>query len=144
MKIRPKQQLPNSEKSDASLPVDNHDTVPSIEELSRRTTDFGLVNEKTTVEQTDSFLGIDLGDIIIESLLASGGMGRVYKGQQRLPERNVAVKVMRPSHRSPRAFHRFKRETELLGQLSHPGIAQIYTAGSIKQNGEIFPYFVME
>ena len=144
MKIQPKQQLPNTEKPDAALPIDNHDTVPSIEELSRRTTDFGLGNEEITVEQTDSFLGIDLGDIIIESLLASGGMGRVYKGQQRLPERSVAVKVMRPSHRSPRAFHRFKRETELLGQLSHPGIAQIYTAGSIKQKGEIFPYFVME
>ncbi|MBT6642415.1 MAG: hypothetical protein HOB45_04675, partial [Planctomycetaceae bacterium] len=94
MKIRPKQQLPNSEKPDAALPIDNHDTVPSIEELSRRTTDFGLLNEEVTVEQTDSFLGIDLGDIIIESLLASGGMGRVYKGQQRLPERSVAVKVM--------------------------------------------------
>ena len=144
MEIRPKQQLPSAENPNESLPVDNHDTVPSIEELSRRTTDFGLGNEETVVEQTDSLLGIDLGDFVIESLLASGGMGRVYKGRQRLPERDVAVKVMRPSHRSPRAFQRFQRETELLGQLSHPGIAQIYTAGSIKQHGETFPYFVME
>ena len=144
MEIRPKQQLPSAEKYNESLPVDNHDTVPSIEELSRRTTDFGLGNEETVVEHTDSLLGIDLGDFVIESLLALGGMGRVYKGRQRLPERDVAVKVMRPSHRSPRAFQRFQRETELLGQLSHPGIAQIYTAGSIKQHGETFPYFVME
>ena len=93
MEIRPKQQLPSAENPNESLPVDNHDTVPSIEELSRRTTDFGLGNEETVVEQTDSLLGIDLGDFVIESLLASGGMGRVYKGRQRLPERDVAVKV---------------------------------------------------
>ena len=80
MEIRPKQQLPSAEKHNESLPVDNHDTVPSIEELSRRTTDFGLGNEETVVEHTDSLLGIDLGDFVIESLLASGGMGRVYKG----------------------------------------------------------------
>ena len=144
MDMRPQKQLPGSVKPSPLLSVDNHDTVPSIEELSRRTTDFGLGNEETVVEHTDPLLGIDLGDIVIESLLASGGMGRVYKGRQRLPERSVAVKVMRPSHRSPRAFQRFQRETELLGQLSHPGIAQIYTAGSFKQHGEIFPYFVME
>ena len=87
MDMRPQKQLPSSVKPNPPLPVDNHDTVPSIEELSRRTTDFGLGNEETVVEHTDPLLGIDLGDIVIESLLASGGMGRVYKGRQRLPER---------------------------------------------------------
>ena len=66
MDMRPQKQLPSSVKPNPSLSVDNHDTVPSIEELSRRTTDFGLGNEETVVEHTDPLLGIDLGDIVIE------------------------------------------------------------------------------
>ncbi|MGI9460852.1 MAG: serine/threonine protein kinase, partial [Pirellulales bacterium] len=112
--------------------------------MSRQTTDFGIGNEETVTEHSDPLIGHAFGDVVIESLLASGGMGRVYQGRQRSPDRKVAIKVIRPGHRSPRAFQRFQRETELLGRLSHPGIAQIYTAGSIKKNGEDSPYFVME
>ena len=112
--------------------------------MSRQTTDFGLGTEETVAEHSDPLIGHAFGDVVIESLLASGGMGRVYQGRQRSPDRKVAIKVIRPGHRSPRAFQRFQRETELLGRLSHPGIAQIYTAGSITKNGEDSPYFVME
>ena len=112
--------------------------------MSRQTTDFGLGDEETVTEHSDLLIGHVFGDVVIETLLASGGMGRVYQGRQRSPDRKVAIKVIRPGHRSPRAFQRFQRETELLGRLSHPGIAQIYTAGSIKKNGEDSPYFVME
>ena len=112
--------------------------------MSRQTTDFGLGSEETVTEHSDPLIGHTFGDVVIESLLASGGMGRIYQGRQRSPDRKVALKVIRPGHRSPRAFQRFQRETELLGRLSHPGIAQIYTAGSIKKNGEDSPYFVME
>ena len=147
MAIRRHEQGHNSEKRDtrdASPSIDHHDAIASVEELSRQTTDFGLGNEETVTEHSDSLIGHTFGDVVIESLLASGGMGRVYQGRQRSPDRKVAIKVIRPGHRSPRAFQRFQRETELLGRLSHPGIAQIYTAGSITRNGEASPYFVME
>jgi len=147
MAIRRPEQGHNSEKHDtrdASPSTDHHDTVASVEELSRQTTDFGLGNEETLTEHSDSLIGHTFDDVVIESLLASGGMGRVYQGRQRSPDRKVAIKVIRPGHRAPRTFQRFQRETELLGRLSHPGIAQIYTAGSIKRNGEDSPYFVME
>lgn len=147
MAIRRQEQGHNSENHgtrDASPSPEHHDTVASVEELSRQTTDFGLGNDETVTEHADSLIGYAFGDFVIELLLASGGMGRVYQGRQRSPDRKVAIKVIRPGHRAPRAFQRFQRETELLGRLSHPGIAQIYTAGSIKRNGEDSPYFVME
>lgn len=147
MAIRRQEQGYNSEKHDtrgASPSPEQHNTVASVEELSRQTTNFGLGNDETVTEHADSLIGYAFGDFVIESLLASGGMGRVYQGRQRSPDRKVAIKVIRPGHRAPRAVQRFQRETELLGRLSHPGIAQIYTAGSIKRDGENSPYFVME
>ncbi len=119
------------------------DTSPTREELSRQSTDFGLGPDRDG-SQTAALVGRDLGEFRIERLLAQGGMGRVYLARQRKPDRLVAVKVMRPTRESPTACQRFERVTELLGRLRHPGIAQVFTAGSCEIAGESTPYFVME
>jgi hypothetical protein len=120
------------------------DTVDASEQLSRLSTDFGLGEGDAQADATDTLAGRDLGGIVIERLIAQGGMGRVYAAQQRSPARTVAVKVMRPSRRSPAAVARFQREADLLGRLLHPGIAQVYLAGVCQLDGEETPYFVME
>ena len=120
------------------------DTLPTSEQLSRLSTDFGFGGRDAQADAADTLTGRDLGGVVIERLIAEGGMGRVYAALQRSPARTVAVKVMRPSRRSPAAVARFHREAELLGRLRHPGIAQVFLAGVWPIDGEETPYFVME
>lgn len=120
------------------------DTLPTSALLSRRSTDFGLGDDAGVPRGLDPLVGRDLGGVVIERLVAQGGMGRVYAARQRSPDRTVAVKVMRPGRRSPAAAARFQREAELLGRLRHPGIAQVFVAGVCPADGEEMPYFVME
>jgi hypothetical protein len=123
----------------------SRDTVPTAAALSRQSTDFGLGDcGPTEPVGPDPLEGRDLGDVVIARLIAQGGMGRVYEARQRSPARTVAVKVMRPSRRSPAAVQRFRREAERLGRLRHPGIAQVFTAGACRLEGDETPYFVME
>ena len=69
-------------------------------------------------------------------------MGTVYKAEQDAPRRIVALKVIKPGVLSPDHLHRFGRETEVLGRLKHPGIAQIYDADTAA--GGHTPFFAME
>ncbi len=128
----------------------SRDTIPTAAILSRQSTDFGLVADNASAADTilpagpDPLVGHDLGEVVLGRLLGQGGMGRVYEARQRSPARTVAVKLMRPSRRSPAAVQRFRREADLLGRLRHPGIAQVFTAGSCRLEGEETPYFVLE
>ena len=88
--------------------------------------------------------GTRLGDVTIVRLVAEGGMGRVYEGLQGMPCRTVAVKVIRPGVLSPAAMRRFEHEAQILGRLTHPGIARIYTLATTSLGGMHLPYFVME
>jgi WD40 repeat protein len=88
--------------------------------------------------------GARLGDVTIIRLVDEGGMGRVYEGLQGMPCRTVAVKVIKPGMLSPGAARRFEYEAQILGRLTHPGIARIYSLGMQHlPSGEV-PYFVME
>jgi tetratricopeptide (TPR) repeat protein/tRNA A-37 threonylcarbamoyl transferase component Bud32 len=78
-------------------------------------------------------------------LLGSGGMAAVYEAEQAYPQRRVAVKVMRNGLAETSAVHRFHFETQVLARLQHPGIAQIYEAGTFDDgHGRPTPFFAME
>lgn len=78
--------------------------------------------------------------------IGRGGMGIVYEAQQDDPARRVALKVIHPGMISRGLLRRFRHETRAMGQLLHPGIAQIYEAGtsSNTDGGSLRPYFAME
>ena len=88
--------------------------------------------------------GTRLGDITIVRLVGEGGMGHVYEALQGMPCRTVAVKVVHPGVVSPVSMRRFEYEAQILGRLTHPGIARIYSAGTQTVAGRAVPYFVME
>lgn len=80
----------------------------------------------------------------IERLIGVGGMAAVYEATQELPRRRVALKVLRRSMAGTAALRRFEFETEVLAKLRHPGIAQIYEAGTFDDGAGAIPFFAME
>jgi serine/threonine protein kinase/formylglycine-generating enzyme required for sulfatase activity len=86
-----------------------------------------------------------IGDFRILRKLGEGGMGIVFEAEQGNPRRRVALKVVRATHLTPELHKRFEREAHVLGLLQHPGIAQIYQAGTADPgDGAPQPYFAME
>jgi len=77
-------------------------------------------------------------------LIGEGGMGVVYEAEQEQPRRTVALKVIKPGLATPELLRRFEQEAEALGRLQHPGIAQIYEAGTAEMGYGPQPYFAME
>lgn len=94
--------------------------------------------------QQDPLVGRTIGGCTIRSVIGAGGMGAVYLAQQENPSRMVAVKVMNPWMVTGNALRRFEIEAQTLGQLQHPGIAQVFEAGTFEDDSGIRPYYAME
>lgn len=77
-------------------------------------------------------------------LIGEGGMGSVFEARQDHPRRIVALKIIRMAMASESVRRRFEYEVQILGQLKHPGIAQIYEAGTHDDGMGPVPYFAME
>jgi|CXWL01.1.fsa_nt_gi tetratricopeptide (TPR) repeat protein/tRNA A-37 threonylcarbamoyl transferase component Bud32 len=85
-----------------------------------------------------------IGQYSIKRAIAFGGMGTVYEAVQEKPRRTVALKLMRAGIASRSALRRFEYEAQLLARLRHPGIAQVYEAGTHRDGEVTVPYFAME
>ncbi|QOJ00646.1 MAG: protein kinase [Phycisphaeraceae bacterium] len=85
----------------------------------------------------------------IRRLIGSGGMGVVYEAVQDRPRRSVAVKVMspKPGGHDAASVRRFLDEAQFLASLNHPGICQVFEAGTWEDGGGTggaSPYLVTE
>lgn len=85
-----------------------------------------------------------IGSFRVLRKLGEGGMGIVYEAVQENPQRVVALKLMRATERSALDLHRFEQEARILGQLQHPGIAQVFEAGTVDKGLGGQPYIAME
>jgi len=73
--------------------------------------------------------------------IGDGGMAVVYKGKDRLLNRYIAIKILRPEFTKDATFvENFKRESQAAAGLSHPNIVGVYDVG---REGNI-NYIVME
>jgi serine/threonine-protein kinase len=85
--------------------------------------------------------GQSLGGYQLEEEIGHGSMGVVYRGKQIALGREVAIKVLpKTLARDISYVARFIREAQIIAELNHPNIIQIYDAG--QQNKLL--YFVME
>jgi serine/threonine protein kinase len=98
-----------------------------LSERPQRLPHLGTAGAAATAAR--SSLG-SIGRYRIIRLLGEGGMGSVYEAEQDQPRRRVALKVIRSAWASSELIRRFELEFQTLGRLHHPGIAQIYEAGS--------------
>ena len=73
--------------------------------------------------------------------IGEGGMAVVYKAKDRLLNRYVAIKILRPEYcRDEQFVENFKRESQVAAGLQHQNIVAIYDVG---KSGSI-NYIVME
>ncbi len=66
----------------------------------------------------------------LSRVIASGGMGQVWRGFDQRSERPVAVKVLRPEYAAEPAFtERFRAEARTAALLDHPNVATVIDYG---------------
>ena len=88
------------------------------------------------------------GRYALDSLLATGGMGQVWRGRDTLLGRPVAVKVLRSEYTGdPTFLARFRAEAQHAAALRHRNIATVFDYGEVPadgRTGEQLAYLVME
>src|SRR6476646_866007 len=83
-----------------------------------------------------------IGHYRIVETIGEGGMGIVYKAEQREPVRRiVALKVIKLGMDTHDVVARFEAERQALAMLSHPNVAKVFEAG-VTEIGR--HYFAME
>lgn len=87
-------------------------------------------DESLSINQ-DRLIGTKLGDYKITSVLATGGMARIYKGTDTKLQRQVAVKVLEKTRmeEDKTLIKRFEREARAVAALDHDNIITIYQYG---------------
>ena len=85
---------------------------------------------------------------LLESRIATGGMGEVWSARDTVLDRPVAVKVLKAEYADDALFRtRFETEARHAAALHHPGIASVFDYGaSTLDDGSATtrPYLVME
>jgi len=98
--------------------------------LEQSTASRGFVSGLDELVERASSVPVLRGDYSVLRVVGEGGMGLVYEAEQAFPRRRVALKALHAGRASRRALVRFEQEAHILGRLQHPGIAQLYEAGT--------------
>ena len=81
--------------------------------------------------------GQTFGGYHIAELVGSGGMGLVYRAEQRILGRTVALKVIRPEIAESGDYRaRFLREARFAAAVDHPHVVSVFDAG--EQDGRLY------
>ena len=82
------------------------------------------------------------GKFVVESVIAVGGIGTVYRARQLALDRIVAIKVLHDENaREQKFIERFKREARAASRLDHPNSVRVLDFG---QEGDSLLYLAME
>ncbi|MBT8492184.1 MAG: protein kinase [Deltaproteobacteria bacterium] len=85
--------------------------------------------------------GVRVGEYLIETLIARGGMGAVYQALHPVIGKKAAVKVMNPSLSAAGGIERFIQEARAVNQIHHPNIVDVFSFGRLDDGRA---YMVME
>ena len=90
----------------------------------------------------DKYIGKRLdGRYEIHELIGIGGMANVYRCNDTVDDREVAIKILKDEYLNNEEFiRRFKNESKAIAMLSHPNIVKVYDVSF----GDMIQYIVME
>ncbi|MEW5854251.1 MAG: protein kinase, partial [Myxococcota bacterium] len=93
----------------------------------------------TKVEDADPLIGkVIARNFRVESLLGTGGMGRVYKARQMSLDKPVVLKILHPHFNDDQQLvQRFQREARAASRLNHPNSISIIDFGQ-SEDGTLF------
>lgn len=120
----------------ADNPTNPSSLLPTMDDLAP------TLAENSAARQTPRLpLGFSSPGYEILDELGRGGMGVVYKARQLSLNRLVALKIILQSPSlGDKQLSRFTIEAELLAQLQHPNIVQVFETGQFQET----PYLSME
>jgi serine/threonine-protein kinase len=122
---------PNRPAAPGATPSPTIPALPSDEQVTL---------PKGPVAGVPAAVGAD-GRYVLLAEVASGGMGVVYLGEDRVVGRRVALKMIRAGFFAcVQEVERFTREARALALLSHPHVVQVYDFGQ----SEGRPFFTMQ
>ena len=102
-----------------------------------------LSAEDAGEEDAAAFVGRRIGSYELVRLIGTGGMGSVYLALRADDQyrQQVALKVIKRGMDTDFILRRFRHERQILANLSHPNIAQLFDGGATDDG---LPYYVME
>ena len=119
------------------------DLSPQAREISDPDERTVLAEDANNVERTSKFVpqaGANsevrftptlIGPYRILERIGHGGMGDVFRAEQRQPiRRQVAIKLIRPGFDTHQVLARFEAERQALALMDHPHIARVLDAGA--------------
>ncbi len=103
--------------------------APTDQELSEKIVEMGLLNAWQAKQLLDGRTKFNLGAYRIIDSIGQGGMGHVFKAEDPILKRVVAIKVLPRDKSTPEAIANFTREIQALGSLNHPKLVRAVDAG---------------
>jgi eukaryotic-like serine/threonine-protein kinase len=86
-----------------------------------------------------------VGKYQLSTRLARGAFGVVYTAHDPSLERNVAIKVLRPTHLDNQEIvQRFLQEARATARVAHPGIVTIHDCGMVETRRGVTAFIAME
>jgi eukaryotic-like serine/threonine-protein kinase len=103
--------------------------APSDPELSEKIVELGLLNPWQAKQLLDGRTKFNLGSYRIIDSVGQGGMGHVFKAEDPILKRVVAIKVLPRDKSTPEAIANFTREIQALSSLNHAKLVRALDAG---------------
>jgi serine/threonine protein kinase len=104
---------------------------------------IGFAASELEVSRRDRFVGMTVGPYTVETRIAEGGMGVVYRARRSDEqfEQTVAIKFLSTPLANDELRRRFRHERQVLANLQHPNIGMLMDGGETEGG---VPFLVME
>jgi eukaryotic-like serine/threonine-protein kinase len=104
--------------------------APTAQQFADKLVEMGLLNVWQAKQLLDGRTKFTLGAYRIIDFLGQGGMGHVFKAEDPILKRIVAIKVLPRDRSTPEAIANFTREIQALSSLNHPKLVRAVDAGN--------------